>query len=345
MKPIRVLIVDDSDVCRQIFAAILSSTDNDIKVIGEAKNGQEAVKMVQRLKPDIVTMDIAMPVMDGIEAIKRIMTTNAVPILVISEADDANLAFTALAEGALEVIAKSDVNIENGAKFVKKIKLLSGVKVITHIRGKGYEYERGSVLQPAKKERDFEKVVAIASSTGGPKVLAALLQELPSDFPYPIVIAQHISNGFVDGLVEWLDSIAKLKVKAGNEGETVMAGTVYLSPTEKHMALDDCGKITLIEKKPKDIYSPSCDILLSSVANIYRTGLIGIILTGMGDDGVMGIRKIKEAGGTTIAQDEKSSAIFGMPKVAIDSGSIDKVLPLDKIGDELVQIAKNKKRE
>ncbi|MGR3179448.1 MAG: chemotaxis-specific protein-glutamate methyltransferase CheB [Candidatus Anammoxibacter sp.] len=340
MTPIRVLIVDDSGFCRQMFIDILSE-DNQIEVIGEAKNGLEAVKMVERLKPDIVTMDIVMPVMNGLDAIKQIMISKPLPILVVSEVDDADMAFNALNEGALEVIAKSEVN-DDDREFVKKIKLLSGVKVIRRrIGAKLADNKSSSVKEPGKTHEKFSKIVAIASSTGGPKALAAILPELDNGFPYPIVIAQHIADGFIPGLVGWLDSVSKLKVKEGVDNEPVAAGTVYLSPTERHMTIDNSGTIALLDRQAKDIYHPSCDALLSSIADISTVGNIGVILTGMGGDGVSGMAKIKATGGATIAQDEKSSVVFGMPKVAIENGCIDKVLSLNEISDELMQLAKN----
>ncbi|MGR3220678.1 MAG: chemotaxis-specific protein-glutamate methyltransferase CheB [Candidatus Anammoxibacter sp.] len=341
MTPIKLLVVDDSDFCRQIFIDILSS-DDQIKIVGEAKNGREAVDMIGRLSPDVVTMDIVMPVMNGLDAIKEIMSTKPLPILVVSEVDDADMAFNALNEGALEVISKSEVD-DDDSEFAKKIKLLSGVKVIKRMAAKIVDYRPSAIKPQVVKTGDkFSRIVAIASSTGGPKALAAILPAFDKDFPFPVVVAQHISDGFVTGLVDWLNSVAQLPVKEGQDKETVAAGTVYISPTEKHMTVDHDGMITMIDRRAKDIYHPSCDVLLSSIADISNVGNIGVILTGMGNDGVAGIKAIKDSGGITIAQDEGSSVVFGMPKVAIENGSIDKVLPLDEIGAEIVRLANKK---
>jgi len=181
-------------------------------------------------------------------------------------------------------------------------------------------------------------VIAIASSTGGPAALSKLLSELPGNLPCPVVVAQHIADGFVSGLVEWLDRVSRLNVKEGKEGEHIIPGTVYISPSEKHMKLINGNGIDFMEKRPEEIYFPSCNTLLSAVAGIYGANSVGIILTGMGDDGVLGIKKIKEAGGVTIAQDEESAVVFGMPKVAIENGCIDKVLPLDEISGEVIRL-------
>jgi len=339
MALIKVLIVDDNSLCRKILVDILSS-DDEIEIAGEAENGRQAIDMVNKLCPDIITMDAVMPVMDGLETIKHIMSTKATPILVISDINDSNLAFSAIAEGALETISKSDVNIDDCKKFINKIKSLSKVKVITHIKTKSVEHKRDETIFTVKSDKkQLDRLVAIASSTGGPKALSVLLARLPENFAYPIVIAQHISDGFVPGLVEWLDRVSKLNVKQAEEGEKISSGNIYVSPSETNMTIDSNEKIYFIERKEKDIYHPSCDALLSSIANVYGSGSIGVILTGMGNDGAVGMKKIKEAGGCTIAQDEESSVIYGMASVAVESGCIDKIMPLKQISEELVQMA------
>ncbi|MCP4104483.1 MAG: chemotaxis-specific protein-glutamate methyltransferase CheB [Desulfobacteraceae bacterium] len=331
MKPVRVLVVDDSDSARAFIVDILSA-DSEIQVVGEAENGLEAIKKIPELKPDIVTMDIWMPVMDGLEAIGKIMSSHPVPILVVTSKTDTDTAYKAISKGALEVIPKPDINSGDSEELISKIKLLSKVKVISHIQKRYFEK---SINSP-------DKIVAIASSTGGPKALSCLLSALPENFPWPIVIAQHIAGDFVAGMAEWLDKVVSLKVKPGEEGENIIGGTVYVSKSEKHMEIDKLNRIRFKDRNPKDIYFPSCNILLSSVANVYKNRSIGIILTGMGDDGVVGLKDIKTAGGITIAQDEKSSVIFGMAKVAIESECIDKVLPLDKIAGEIISLVKNR---
>lgn len=339
MGQIKVLVVDDSALARELIIDILS-TDSEIKIVGEATNGQEAVKKVQELRPDLITMDIEMPVMDGLEAIGQIMASHAVPILVVTTRGDANTAYTSITRGALDLVEKPDISLENAKEFINKVKLLSKVKVITHLGGRRKIKEekiKGGGGAKYTSPR-FDKVVAIAASTGGPKALSALLPQLPKDFPCPIVVAQHMSDGFIPGLVEWLNGISNLSVKEGRENELVIAGTVYISPSEKHMEINERKKITFIERQPKDIYRPSCDVLLSSVARVYGANSLGVILTGMGTDGVQGIKKIKEVGGITIAQDEKSSIIFGMPRAAINSGYIDKILPLHELGSEIIHL-------
>lgn len=335
MGQIRVVVADDSSFAREVINAVLS-TDSEIKVVGEAANGREAVEKVLELKPDIVTMDIEMPVMDGLEAIERIMASFAVPILVVTTRGDAHTAYAAISKGALDLVVKPEVNLDGAREFIDKIKMLSKIKVITHMKGKKSIREPKELKKPEFSGGMSDRIVAIASSTGGPEALSIILSSLPGNFPCPIVIAQHISDGFVSGMVEWLKRIVKLNIKVAVEGETLCPGTVYFSPSEKHMEITNSKSVAFVARHSKDIYRPSCDVLLSSVARVYGSMGVGVILTGMGSDGVLGIKKIKEANGDTIAQDEKSSVVFGMPKVAIDSGCIDKILSIDEIAAELV---------
>jgi len=182
-------------------------------------------------------------------------------------------------------------------------------------------------------------VVAIAASTGGPDALAIILSLLPKRFPAPIVIAQHIAEGFAIGMVDWLKTTTRLEVKVAADGEPIKPGVAYVCPSEHHVQITGSRSVAYLERRPGDIYRPSCDILLSSVAESFGSAAVGVILTGMGSDGVLGMRRIKQAGGRTIAQDETSSVIFGMPKLAIDDGSIDQVLPLHEIGAEMTRAA------
>ncbi len=335
MEKIKVLVVDDSSLARELIRAILS-TDNDIVIAGEAANGREAVEMIPDLQPNIVVMDIEMPVMNGLEATEMIMASHPVPILVVTTRGDAHTAYAAISKGALDLILKPDVNLNSAREFINKIKLLSKVRVITHLKAHRAAREIQVQPKPVPLGKQSDRIVAIASSTGGPEALSVILSRLPSNFPCPIVIAQHISDGFVAGMVEWLKGLSRISIKVAAEGEHPVAGAVYVSPSEMHMTLNSSKRISLLERHPKDIYRPSCDALLLSVAKAYGANSIGVILTGMGSDGAVGIRKIKEAGGHTLAQDEKTSVVFGMNKVAIDSGFVDKVVPLDHIADELV---------
>lgn len=350
MRTIKVLVVDDSSLARNLMIEMLSE-DEEIQIVGEAANGQEAIEKTIELSPDIVTMDVDMPVMDGLTAIERIMSTHAVPILVLTSREDADTAYAAVYKGALEVLPKPEFDSASIKDFTDKIKLLSNVKVINHIRGWHPKNTGNNIMETGQdnqeqKVNDHDKVckklIAIASSTGGPKAISSMISQFPEDFPAAIVIAQHISDDFVSSMAQWLDQISKVRVKPGEDGEQIVSGTIYISPSEKHMAVTESRKICLIDKHISDIYSPSCNILLTSAANVYGKDSIGIILTGMGDDGVEGIKAIKSAGGTTIAQDEATSVVFGMPHVAILTGCIDRIMPLQNIGMEIIRMAEDK---
>ncbi len=334
MQPIKVLVVDDCALSRSIIISTMSDC-SEIQVIGEAGDGEQSLTMVKEMKPDLVTMDLEMPIMGGLEAIKQIMSTNAVPILVISGHKTDENVYKALYNGALDVIDKSEIG-EDSDELVRKVKLLSGIRVIKHIQGVNLTQKRKIFIQnPQREKSSSEKIIAIASSTGGPKALSVILSELPENLPYSVVIAQHMTDGFIPGLAEWLDSVSMLTVKEGVGQEALTRGTVYLSSTEKNMVVSNQKRIEFIERKEKELYRPSCNILLSSVADVFGADAMGIILTGMGNDGVSGIKEIKNSGGLTIAQDEASSIVFGMPKVATESGCIDRVLPLSDISDEI----------
>ena len=219
--------------------------------------------------------------------------------------------------------------------------MLSKVRVISHI----IPLQSPDCTGRNKCEKRYEnsnRIVAIASSTGGPRALSVLLSEMPGDFPAPIVIAQHIADDFVAGMANWLGSISKLRVKLAESGETPVRGTVYLCPSEKHTKINSGKRFSFQAKVPEDIYFPSCNLLLSSVAETYGANCIGIILTDIGDDGVSGIGKIRNAGGITIAQDEKTSVVFGMPRVAIESGCIDKVLPIHDMCRSILSILRGR---
>ncbi len=336
MKKIRVLIVDDSLLVRSLIRSIIEM-DHEIEVAGEASNGLEAVEKARSLHPDIITMDIEMPIMDGLQAIEQIMATSAVPILVVTSRGDAETAYAAISHGALDLMLKPELNIETAREFVAKLKLMSKVRVISHISGRLPRRHPTGPETLAFSGNFSDKIVAIASSTGGPGALSIILSHLPEKFPAPIVIAQHISDGFVSGMVSWLRTLSRVELKMAVQGEHLKPGTAYLCPSENHMKIDRSKKIIFVERHADDIYRPSCDILLSSVADAFGRKAIGVILTGMGNDGVAGITKIREAGGWTIAQDENTSVVFGMPKLAIENGGIDTVLPLDAISGEIVK--------
>lgn len=349
-KKKKVLIVEDSIVCAEIIKHILE-TDNDIKVVAIARNGKEAIDLVPILKPDIITMDIHMPEMNGLEATEHIMAYNPTPILIVSSSiheKDTELAFHAISAGALDVLEKPDPSIwedfaEVGKDLISKVKFLSEVKVITHIRGKGKlkakkkeEFKPKSNLSDNRfKVSEESGVVVIGASTGGPHALAKVLSKFSFKYPFPVVVAQHISEGFIGGLVSWLQNVSHLEIKEVSDGEELKSGTVYISAVEKHTSVVEPGEIKQIEPIEDDYYRPSIDLLFSSAINVFGKNTLAVILTGMGSDGAKGAQKVNTLGGYVIAQDEKTSRVFGMPKSAIERKAVNEVLPVDKIGERL----------
>nr|WP_295709911.1 chemotaxis-specific protein-glutamate methyltransferase CheB [uncultured Halomonas sp.] len=341
MSVIRVVIADDSQVARDVLRDILSR-DGDIEIVGEATNGREAVELAKRLAPQLITMDLNMPVMDGLSAIEEIMYNKGVPILVVSDRSDAQTAYRALEVGALEVMPKPTLEQEDAERLLARVRLLAGVAVITRLR------RRGSLPCPTAAQyplqtapqgvpRDFQHVIAIACSTGGPQALVRVLRSLPSGFPAPIVIAQHISHGFINGMAQWLGSLCAMPVSVGQEGEQLRPGHIYLSPSEHDLCISPRHRFQLQSSPESALYHPSCDVLLQSVAEVYGRDAIGIIMTGMGRDGVNGMSAIYRAGGTTFAQDEASSVIYGMNQEAVKAGVIQYELPLDSLPDRLMR--------
>ncbi len=342
---IRVLVVDDSIVPREMLTQILES-DPDIEVVGTARDGREAVGMVEELSPDLVTMDIHMPGMDGLEAIERIMAYHPTPILVVSSSvygEGMGRAFDALRCGALEVMKKPEPreweDLERiGRTIIRKVKVLANVRVITHVAGRR-RVSRETVPFPEHRiDPDGFELIAIGSSTGGPSALLQVLGALPADFPVPIVVAQHIADGFVPGLVAWLDAGCSIRVRLAEDGASIEPGAAYLSPTGVNMEVSR-GRIALSDPPRGQLYIPSADTLLTSAARGPASRALGVILTGMGADGAEGLRRMHDAGAPTIAQDEATCTVYGMPRAAVELGAVDAVLPVHEIGARLLELA------
>jgi two-component system chemotaxis response regulator CheB len=337
---IRVLVADDSLVAREMLCQILAS-DNRIEVIGQARDGSEAVDMCSVLQPDLVTMDIHMPRMDGLAATEQIMAFTPTPILVVSSSVHGNgigRAFDALSAGALEVVKKPEPRdwseLEHIAReIIHSVRVLSGVRVVTHIRGRR---ERPEPPTGAPHRASDSAVVAIGASTGGPSALLEVLSRLPSDLGAAVLVAQHIADGFVPGLASWLSSVSSLDVVVADESCRLEPGTVYLAPTDADMCVDDRA---VQFRTPGDgrFYVPSIDVLFESVAESYGASSVGVILTGMGTDGAAGMKRMHDAGALTIAQDESSSTVFGMPKAAADLGAVSQVLPVERVAETIVE--------
>lgn len=338
---VRVLVVDDSPVARAVLRSILES-DEGMEVVGLARNGWEAVQMVGRLKPDVITMDVRMPEMDGYEATQQIMAYHPTPILIVTASlakKDVDFSFRMLEAGALDIFEKPSgddpIALRNRSQaLVERIRLLSRVRVITHLRGRRRPgpppplapIALGAAPVPLEGP---SRLVVIGASTGGPRAIQRILNRLPEHLPAPIVVVQHIAQGFTRGLAEWLAGETRLPVALARDGEGLTAGRVYIAP-EGRQIVPDKRAIHLAET-PRTTPMPSVDVAMHSAARHFGPRAVGVLLTGMGSDGAQGLLAIRRAGGVTIAQDQATSTIFGMPGVAIELGAAQQVLPLDDI--------------
>lgn len=340
---IRVLVAEDSVTTRELLVAILTS-DPEIQVVGQAKNGIEAVDLTRELRPDVVTMDIQMPRMSGFEATKRIMIEAPTPIVIVSASVDVRqveVSMNALRVGAVALLPKPNgpgsPDFDGAARqFVTTVKSMSQVKVVRHWR----EHTRTAapVAASVSSQQRTPQIVAIGASTGGPAALHRLLGELPGDMAAPVMVVQHIADGFVDGLATWLNGSCALHVKVAVDGEPLMPGVVYLAPDDRHLALSGRARVALSEAPPEGGFRPSASILFESVARQFGGSAVAVILTGMGRDGVDGLRAVRAAGGTVIAQDERTSVVFGMPAAAVEANVVDRVLPLPLIPTHLMEL-------
>lgn len=344
---IRVLIVDDSSMARGLLRALLADQP-DIEVVGDAGSTKQALRLIKELQPDIITMDLDMPGTSGLQAIEEIMHQRARPILVVSRFTEQFSREAALAAGALDAMDMPEFSTAHGDLLLEKIRMLASIPVVTRIRSHStppLPSHTDSVMVEAKPLRfptttdHYSKVFVIACSTGGPQALAKLLPMLPKDFPSPILIAQHIASGFAQELVDWLRTISPLPVELAQEGATLRPGAIYVSPAEQNLAVTPNRSLTLHPQGSNDTYHPSCDVLLESVAKVFGRQAIGIILTGMGRDGAKGMACIREAQGYTLAQDEASSLIYGMNRVAIEAGAVQEVLPLSDIPAAMLRLS------
>jgi len=330
-KNIRVFIVDDSALARTALRSILSS-DPQLEVIGEAQDGREAVKKALLLKPDVITMDLEMPLLGGLEAIEAIMEEQPVPIVVVSSLDT-KIVVRALSIGAMDFVSKTNEIDKISNELIEKVKIASRVRPLRRMR------KAKPVKKMSLSSGVDHKIIALGISTGGPQALQAFLSRLPGNLPASIVVVQHISEGFVEGLVEWLNQQSFLDVKVAKEGDDLKAATVFFAPDKVHLTVGEEGRLHLKEDLTrKMIHVPSIDVLMKSASESFGKKAIGILMTGMGHDGVDGMAAIKKVGGYTLAQDEKSSAIFGMNKLAIEQGVVAKVVSLEKMSSELISL-------
>lgn len=339
---VRVLVVDDSPTVRELLVRIFQS-DPEFQVVGAARDGQEAVALVERLRPDVVTMDIRMPRMDGFQATKQIMQRFPTPIVVVSasvESEELRIAFNAIRAGALTVVEKPGGPADQSFAQIRKellttVKLMAGVKVVRRWATGTLRPPAPAVIRPAQVST---AVVAIAASTGGPGALYQVLQGLPADLTVPVLIAQHIARGFGRGLVDWLAGATPLPVEVARAGAALRPGRVLVAPDDGHLLLGRDGRVIIRPSNGDRELCPSADLLFGSVAEALGSRALAVIMTGMGRDGVEGLKRVKAAGGRVLAQDERSCVVFGMPGEAIAAGVVDRVVPLGELAAAIVRM-------
>ena len=341
---IRVLVVDDSAFVRQALMRMLAS-DPGIEVIGTASDGEEGYAKACALRPDVITLDVRMPRVDGIEALRRIMRDCPTPVLLLSShtSEGADVTLRGLEIGAMDFVDKTSVQgqmnlLELAEELKAKVRALAGVSRgrVATLLPRPYPRKPAPVRVPGPTRAE---VVVIGTSTGGPPALQAIIPRLPENFPSAVLVVQHMPVGFTRSLAQRLDSRSVLNVREAEDGEPVAAGSVLVAPAGRHMKVRRSGgetRVWLDDEPRSALHRPSIDVLMASVASVYGSRVLGVILTGMGSDGVEGLRAIREAGGFAVAESEETCVIYGMPKAAADAGVVDEVVPLDRIADEIL---------
>lgn len=336
----RVLVAAESLEGKNISEMLENASGLEVAAV--ISNYDQILKAVLNTKPSVIVIDFEASPQAALEGVRKVMAEIPTPIIVLFSAqEEAKKISNIISAGALTVAKKPDsidweAHPDAVRELIESIKIYSKIKVIRHVAARR---QKKKVEIQAGKTGD-SKIVAIASSTGGPQALKEILSRLPADFPAAVLIVQHITKGFTKGLIEWLNQECSLPVREPVDGERVTPGVILIAPEDCHMMITRGSRIKLEGSEPVGGHKPSANVLLSSVAKIYGPNAIGVVLTGMGNDGAKGLKAIKKNGGKTIAQDEESSAVYGMPHAAVENGAADKVLPLGKIADEISKMMK-----
>ncbi len=346
---IKVLVVDDSTLVRKIVTDSLES-DPQIKVVGTAENGEMAVKMAKELNPDVITMDIEMPVMDGLTALRTIIATNPKPVIMLSvfTKHGAEETFKALEYGAVDFIPKPSSMVSLSLNDIGEL-LRTKVKSVSksRVESKDTPVNKRPVVKPEiqaaaslPKKTASSRIVGIGTSTGGPAALMQVFTNIPPDFPSSILVVQHMPEGFTKAFAERLDLMSQLKVKEAQDMDQVLPGCAFVAPGNKHITIEEKNNnryVRVFDGEKVSGHRPSIDVLFNSLADTTGKNTVAVIMTGMGRDGAEGITRIKNSGGKTIAQNEETSVVYGMNRVAVEKGGIDDVVPLSEIPKKIVE--------
>lgn len=347
---LRVLVCEDSVSVSQLLVELINA-DEELQVVGVAGNGREGIELNRKLRPDIITMDVRMPGLSGLEATRQIMSEQPTPIVLVSELaeTEVDLSMAALDAGALTVLPKPSGPgqahfKQDRERLCQTLKLMSSVKLVRHWlptnRAACQRVAPPSLVPPGDLSPVQPKLVAIGSSTGGPSALATILSKLPTSFTLPILITQHIMPGFGEGLARWLNDTTGRRVVMAKAGMVieVNSGITVIAPDHCHLVLKSGRQLAFDYRGPVNGVLPSVDVMFESVVEVMGGSAVGIVLTGMGKDGAQGLKRMRQAGCYTIVQDEATSIVFGMPKEAIALGAARKVVGLEKIAGELVKL-------
>lgn len=352
MKTMRALVVDDSAYSRQTIKRMLESCEG-VEVAAVATDGVDAIAKTVRLKPDLITLDIEMPEMDGFSFLRWLMVQRPTPVIIVSSYSDTKTVFRALELGAADFIAKptkrASAELKNIEKdLVAKVNAIRGMDINVLSRNLRMLESAEQAQQTAALRRPSADVVAIGASTGGPAALQIIITKIPEEFPAGIIVSQHMPRGFTGPLAERLDKLSKLRVKEAEDGDIIEPGKALICPGGSHMVVkrkSGVVRVALKEAAYEDRYIPSVDIMMCSAAELYSERAMGVLLTGMGSDGKKGMMEIKSKGGYTIAESKETSVVFGMPQEAINAGAARKILPLYEISSEIVRIVRSESRD
>jgi two-component system chemotaxis response regulator CheB len=332
----RVLIVDDSAFVRKAVARMLGAAD-DIEVVGTASDGEEGLEKVRELRPDVVTLDIKMPRLGGLETLERLMSEHPVAVLLLSSLtqEGAEVTLRGLELGAMDFVDKSSVEpmsmLSLAEELVAKVRALGTARVRAP--------RKGAPRRPAPGQEGGAQAVVIAASTGGPSALMSVVSALPAGFGAAVFVVQHIPRGFTRSLAERLDARSAIPVREAADGDLVEPGRVIIAPAGIHTRLQRLGPrvCVVLDEEPRDVlHRPSADVLMTSAAHVYGPRAVGVVLTGMGADGTEGLRAIRDAGGQTLAEAEETCVIYGMPKAAVAAGVVGRSVPLDRMAEEIL---------